>query len=153
MFRPLRSGNALVVRYCLRAFSLKFLGRLRACLRNLFTIISLVFWRPSRFIMPKTPRAVSSAPFTISTPPVSEILASVSSLASVSIASGQPARSATREPLLEGQYLRDRDLFENFCVFLIGRKPHTLLRRVFLLFRLRLHAQFTHSPLLPFRVR
>ena len=41
VFRPFRSGNALVVRYCLRAFSLfvfplKFLGRLGACLRNLF---------------------------------------------------------------------------------------------------------------------
>ena len=131
MFRPLRSGIALVVRHCLRAFSLFvfpliFLGRLGACLRNLFTIISLVFGALSRFMMPKTPRAVSSAPSTISTLLVSEILGSVSapvsSSASVSFSSVQPARSATREPLTEGQSLRERELFEIFSRFLVWEK-------------------------------
>ena len=78
--------------------------------------------------MPKTPRTVSYAPSTISTHPVSEILASVSasvsepvsSSASVSCTSVQPARSATSKPLTEGQ--NERDLFAKFSRFLDWEK-------------------------------
>ena len=77
--------------------------------------------------MPKIAKTSSAAPSTISTPPpVSEnpasVSAPVSASASVSVTSDQPAWSATREPLSEGQSLRDRDLFEIFSRFLEWEK-------------------------------
>ena len=78
--------------------------------------------------MPKTPRTLSSAPSTISKPPVSDIptpvsapvLASDSAFASssapINVSSALPAGLATNEPLPRGQF--DRDLFKKFTLFM-----------------------------------
>ena len=86
----------------------------------------------SRFIMPKTPRAVSSVPSTISTPLVSEILASVSAPVSslapqlrfhflVFSLRGLPLESLLRKGSLCVKF----ELFEIFSRFLVWEKtPH-----------------------------
>ena len=187
MFRPLRSGNALVVRYCLRAFSLfvfplKFLGRLGACLRNLFN--NYFFGILTPFLVLSCLKRLGQfhpPPSTISTPPVSKKLASVSApvflLGFRFFTSDQPAWSATREPLPEGQSLRYRNLFEKFSLFLeflLRNRTPPFVFGCFFLFLLRIlfgsafgsafgsifapgfflkNKNKINSPLLPFRDR
>ena len=124
--------------------------------------------------MPKTPRTISSAPFTVSKPAVSDtpipvsasvpapVLASdpvlASSSAPIYVSSVLPAGLATNEPLPRGQF--DRDLFEKFTLFMEWDKnmhPPSMgascLSSAHLVSVPSLRPVYSHSPLLPSRVR